>query len=233
MPARKQLVHHDTKREQIRLRRDRLASELFGRHVKRRAQMTHNLRVPHIHLSKHRDAKIANFYLTVFPNKDVLRLDVAVDHAFAMSIIKRDRALEQQIDHALDVKKGMPVGKVVQGTAPWHEFHHDVAYVPIDARIEYLDDIWMLEHARRFRLVEEQLSRDARALVIFATLRIGDLNRHFALAERVPGTIYARHSPRAEVIKQLVLTNGLPNQRRSERVRRGCRHRVSQMAKGE
>jgi hypothetical protein len=97
------------------------------------------------------------------------------------------RALEGDLEHLLHRQQG------VRGAEALHRaardiFHHDVARILADARVEDLGDVGVLELARERRLGEEELAEHAAAHGVAQRLRENALDRDLAPRGTGPGT---------------------------------------------
>jgi hypothetical protein len=88
--------------------------------------------------------------------QDVGRLDVAVGDALQVGVVERPRALEDDLDEALEGQQVVGLGEGFEGAAG-DVFHHHVGVVVLDHRVVDLDDVRVLELAGEGGLVEQQV----------------------------------------------------------------------------
>ena len=94
--ARQQLEEHDPSRVEIRRLVDRRAARLLRREVLRRADDRAFLR--HLARAGARDAEVGDLHDAFGVDDDVVRLDVAVDHAVSVRVAERGENLARVRD---------------------------------------------------------------------------------------------------------------------------------------
>ena len=107
-----------------------------------------------------------------------------MDHAAAMRVVQRLRALVHDLHHVIDGQQvvGLAVGG--QRARAMHVLGDDVVAAVLFAGVEDRQDVRMLQHADHVRFGEEHLARDARAVFV-VRLDVVDLDRDVALVIRI------------------------------------------------
>ncbi len=189
------LVQHAAQGVDIRAPGDLpLAHGLFRAHVVRGAKTEAGLGHPSAAggAQGERDTEVGHQRLPLV-QQDVLRLDVAVDHALPVGIVERARHLRGDPDRHLDGELLVPPQTVAERLA----FHvgHDVECGASDLpRVVQGEDVGMLEVGGGLDLLKEALGPDHRG-----ELRAEHLECHFAMVLDVLGQVDGRHPARAEL----------------------------------
>ena len=205
--AGQQLVQHDAAREQVGASVDRLAEQLLGRHVARRADHRAGLR--EIRRVEPRDAEVGHLDLAVVLQKHVARLDVAVHDAALVRMLQRG---QHGAHHAHRLFGREPLALVEHGRqlAATHHLHRDegalaagVLAVLVDG-----DDARVRQPAGRLRFALQacaQLAGPGGAEVVLAD----HLERDAALDQRIEALVDDAHRACAELAQDLVLAQAL------------------------
>ncbi len=158
--------------------------ELFGRHVRGGAEHRAGQRQRRL-VDQARDAEVREACEAVGADKDVGRLDVAVDDALGVRVREcvrergakcrrfggRERSLAQQLIEARTV----------------NELHDEVRHVAVDAALVELDQAGVREASQRLRFLGE-------ALRVLAVRRPDDLDRDVGAVDLVDGSKDVGHA---------------------------------------
>ena len=142
--ARQQLVQHDACSEQISACIDRMALNLLGRHVFERANhralgaggLARVLNTGH--------TKVGQLDATAGFNQQIGGLDVAVNDALLVRIVKRREQVAHDAQGLLQCVDVPPVQVVLEVIA-LNELHHQVSDVQVTVRVVYADNIGVLQ----------------------------------------------------------------------------------------
>ena len=145
------------------------------------------MRVPPALADRQRDAEVGHQGPAIV-QQDVLRLDVAVDHAVAVGVVERPGDLGSDADRIADRELLLAVQPVPQRFA-LDERHH-VVRGPVDfAGVDQAEDVGVLQVGDGLDLAEEPLGADHRR-----ELRPQHLDRDLAVVLQVLGEIHRRHA---------------------------------------
>ena len=164
-----------------------------------------HLRVGGLGLSHQRDAEVADLHLLILGEEDVSGLDVSMDDPFAMRVVERTRALEDDPDRVLERQETIRPTVVVQGVAARHVLHDDVADVFLDPRVVNRDDVGVAKHPRDLRFIEEQLAVARAAVLVLERFRERHLDRDVAAGERIVPEVHDAHAAAPDFLDDVVL----------------------------
>ena len=201
-----ELVQDDADREEVRTRVDFLSHHLLGRHVVGRAQHVAHLRLlvllAAFGVVDAADAEVGDLHRAgLVDQHDVAGLDVAVDDAFLVRVIKRSRELDADLDDLLHRQDLVGRQQLAQRHAV-DQLHRDVRLLAVDADVEDRDDVGVRQHARGARLAQEAQT----VLVIVGELRFEQLDGDRPVDLRVVGLVDARHRAFADDFADFVPT---------------------------
>ena len=194
------LVRHRTERIHVAARIDgALAHRLLGTHVLRRAEREPGLRHPLAAGALHgeRDAEVGHERVAAL-QQDVLRLDVAMDHAEAVRVAERigdfardaDRFVDRQLAVALEARAQRLAGD---------QRHHVVEQAVGLAAVEQRQDVRMLQARRGADLGEEALAAERRAQV-----GVQHLDGDVAIVLEIVREVHGGHAALAELAVEAV-----------------------------
>ena len=126
-------------------------------------------------------------------NQDIVGLDVAVNRALGMSIIKRLRHRLQQT-HGVAEAEGCALFNNRVETAPVDQFHRDVMQPLLLTHIVNRQNGRVAQIRRRGRLA----LKPAHKLFVEAQLGGQHFDRHLALQQRIKGLVDAGHPATAQ-----------------------------------
>ncbi len=98
MPG-QQLIHHRAQGKYVALAVEGMFACLLRRHVKRRPDISRELRLHDVAAIDHGDAEVSQLDVAVLGQQDVARLDVAMNDALAMGVVERLGGLVNDVDH--------------------------------------------------------------------------------------------------------------------------------------
>ena len=191
------LVHDDADREEIASRRDIGALHLLGRHVVRRAEHRSDLRQGGV--GGPSDAEVGDFRLTVRGEKNVRRLDVAVNHAFRVRVRQTAKDVFADAQGVIERQRLRSFEPVAQRFAldPLRGEERD--HIVLVSRLVQRHDVRMLHRAADFRLALQSLKELRGVAFVFELLL--DLNgfqRHTASDPAVARQVDHPHRAAAE-----------------------------------
>ena len=189
------LVRHGAERVDVAAGADLpVAHRLLGRHVRRRAERHPGLGHPVAAglLHGEGDAEVGDQGGPVL-EQDVLRLDVAVDHALAVGVVQRGRDLPRQpqgLVHRELLLPGQPRPQRFAG-----DVGHDVVEQSVGlARVDQAEDVRVLEVGGDLDLAEEALAAEDGG-----ELGVEDLDGDLAAVLQVFGEIDRGHAALAQL----------------------------------
>ena len=180
---------------QIRAAVRRLAFDLLGRHVTRRAQKRAGPGHPdRAFLERFRQPEIAHEDLVVLIHQEVLRLQIAMDHAFGVRSSQRFGDLLRKLQDALQRHLRIVANDVLQILA-FDERHGNEAETADIAHVVDTQDVLMgnlagenqllLEALQRIRLADGSVAHDFDGYGAVQVFIVGLINSaHAALAEK-------------------------------------------------
>ncbi len=196
------LVEHHAQRKQVGTAVDLLAGQLLRRHVARRAE--HHAGLGLRRVGNPRDAEVGHLDLVgIGFIHDIGRLDVAMHDIVFMGI---GQGVGHARDDAHDARQGHQIALLGIGhqILALEELHRDVGQVMLLAGVIHLDDVGMVEPARRLFLAEETLL-DLNQFIGFELLREGHgLDRDDTVDLRIPAQVDHTHGALAEFLLDLV-----------------------------
>ena len=147
------LVEHEPEREDVGAMVERLAHDLLGRHVLRRAQQDAGLRL-HRRLVQARDAEVHDLHAPVGEHHDVAGLHVAVHDAALVRDRERLRRPRRRSRPRCD---GVRLASRISSrrSRALEQLHRDEGDVALAAHVVDRDDRRVAEAARGARLLQE------------------------------------------------------------------------------
>jgi hypothetical protein len=191
---RQELVGDDAPRELIDARVERIAAQLFGRHVERRADdlsflgdgVARAFAAAPNDLS--RDAEIEHFDDAITAHHDVLGLDVAMHEA--AGVRRRERARDVAEPSQSHRHAHRRIADERAQRAPRDELHRDERVPLVLAHVEHGHGVGVVQRRRRARLAHET----RRALRSLDALDAKDLERDQAIELLVVRSVHAAHA---------------------------------------
>jgi hypothetical protein len=192
-------VKNDAKRILVGTTVHFAADRLLRAHVSRRAHHHALLGDAGSGVVLHpRDAEVGDHRRVGVAEEDVVGLDVPVDHAVVMGVLKGVGDLHHDAD---EVGEREPTGAhAFAENAAFQEFHHDVIAVVVLHHVVDADDIPMRQLRQRLAFGQEALFRFAAR----AFLPGQDLDGHLSVERFLYPEIDGGHAARAELALQLV-----------------------------
>ena len=190
-------IHDDTKRIDIAPAIYREAPGLLRRDIMHRADRL-ILHIRHFGLEVG-NAKIRDFDDAVIDNKDVLRLDIAVNNAFPVRVAERPRDLQREIHRLRRIERAVVLQILLERDAV-HELHDNILHMVCAAHIVYADNVRVAElcDRLRFRL------KAAAKLFVLRKLRPHDLHGYIAVEPVAHRFIHDRHAAAADELHKLI-----------------------------
>ena len=186
------LVEDHAEREDVGLRADRLALDLLGRHVERRADDRARLRHSRL-LGGLGQAEVGDVHVIGGVDHDVLGLQVAVDDALVVRGLEAFRRLAEDAQEAL----GRQLALLLQDRGqvpPVDELHRQELDAVALAEIEDAQDVGVRHAARELDLALEALED----LGVLGDVRPDELQRDVAVQALVVHEVDGAHSAHAE-----------------------------------
>ena len=151
------------------------------------------------------DAEITDLHRAVGQEKDICRLDVAVDHALAMRIVERAQDLRHD-PHDIGNAEALVRFETRLELAPLDKFHRDIPDAGFVAKIVDRHDVRLVEPARRLRLAAKAVDHLRRILA--RELVLADrLQRDDALDHRVVGFVDDAHRAATDLAPDFVFAD--------------------------
>ena len=141
---------------------------------------------------RERDAEVGHHRPAVL-QQDVLRLDVAVDHAVLVRVLERVGHGDRDLDRFVDAELGLAVELGAERLAV-DERHHVVEEAVGGAGIEEREDVRMLQRRGGLDFHHEAVGADHGG-----ELGLQDLERHLAVVLQVLGQVHGGHAALAEL----------------------------------
>ncbi len=195
--AREHLVEDDPDRVDVGGGADRRAPRLLGRQVLRRADDRAGL--GHLARPGAGDAEVHHLQPPVRCDRDVVRLDVAVDDAVAVREPERREDLACVVDRDRDRRRTARDQELLEGAA-LQVLHRDVVGALGLAAVVDRDDVRMRQPGRVLRLAAEALDE----LLVLRVAVVEHLQRHAAAQLLVLGEVDVRHPAGAQLADHLV-----------------------------
>ena len=192
-----QLVEHHADGVEIGGLVDRGAPRLLRRQVLRGAD--DRARFSHLAHARARNAEIGHLQSPLAVDQHVVRLDVAVDDAVAVSEPDRGEDLPRVVDREVDRRRPACDDELLQGTAV-EVLHRDVVRAFRLAAVIDRDDVRMRKAGRVLRLTAEALDE----LFVTGVAIVQDLDRDTPAEHLVLGEVDVRHPTRAELAQDAV-----------------------------
>src|SRR5690606_853341 len=170
------------------------------------------------------DAEVGQLHHAVAADHDVLRLDVAVEHAERVGVA--ERAADLHGDHRADLRVlDLVLGdELLEGLAV-DELGDDVALVGAGAgEVEDLEDVLVAQLGDRLRLALEPLAR----FLVIGQVAVQHLDRDLAAKRGVEPAVHDGHAPLTHLLEELVLVECLADPCAHEQTR--CRARLTSMS---
>src|SRR6185312_1122780 len=195
----RQLKYDDSRRKQVGAGVARLSEDLFRRHIMRRAENSPN----------HREAgrgsagnpEIENLHTAFIHDKNIARLDVAMNHALRVSMSQAVADSGGKVDLARQGNRPALLNDRFQRRAV-QQFHGDVRHAILLAEIVNCDDARMMELRAGPGLAIETLLQ----LAVQISARKNGFESDAAIENRIPRQINRAHRTRAEFLEQFVST---------------------------
>ena len=196
-----QLIGHESGREDVGTRVNRLSGKLLGRDVVERAEQRTGLREAAV--SESRDAEVENTYAPLGVDHHVRGLDVAMDDALGVRVVKSGQQLVQPSEFLSDGHRppaGDDVGKRLSGDV----LHDDERTVEERAGLEDGDDVRVTQRAGRPRLGAEPAAQ-----VLFVEPLVQELDGDEAFDVRIASEVHTPHAAAAKPAQHVELVDPL------------------------
>ncbi len=167
-----------------------LAAGLLGRHIVHGAKRGFRVRNrARRRVDQPRDAEIRHLHGSVSVDKDVLRLDVAVNDVVFVGMVERRQNL-QRVAHRLRRRDAPFLADDVLERRAVDVLHDDIAHVAVDAHAVHLHDVLM----RHFRGGNRLVIEPAHKFPVRLKFGAQNLQRHLAFFDFIPRAVYHRHA---------------------------------------
>ena len=185
-------IKENAERKNIRARIDFSSIDLFGRHVRKRADSAGGSRQFQRTLQLCQ-AEIHHLDFVLRRHHHIICFDVAMDDVLGMCFMQRFADLDRVLRCC--VERERPFGKFFPERHPLHIFHHDELTL-LTVRFVFLygidrADIRMIQHGGRLRFAEKTVI----VLLRERILRGEEFQRNNAVEVRVFGLIDNAHAP--------------------------------------
>src|SRR3712207_495041 len=175
----------------------RRALRLLGRQVLGGAHDRAGLR--HVRRARARDAEVGDLRAPLGVDDDVVRLEVAVDHAALVGEARGAQHLDDEVDRADRVQRRLVGGDLLE-RAPLQVLHRDVRRpVPL-AAVEDADDVGVLQPGGARRLAAEALHE----LLVLGEAPMQELERDVAPELLVDRAVDVGHPARPDAVLDAV-----------------------------
>ena len=164
---------------------------------------------------RERDAEVCDERGAIV-QQDVLRLDVAVDHAVAMRVVERGADLLGEAHGIVDGQLVLAIQAIAQRLALDERHHVEEVAVRLP-RVEQREDVRMLQRRRRLDLGQEAIGANDGG-----ELWAQHLHRDAAIVLEIVRQIHGRHAARAELALESIAIGERLNE-----ARRGVFHMLS------
>ena len=221
-PAREQVVHDHAHRVDVGAVVERQVLHLLGRHVRGRADAGH---LRGLARGDQRGAEVADFHVGLAGVQDVGGLDIAVRDSVFVREFERARALEDDLDRALDREQRLRATVLLERAAV-DVFHHEVVQGLVGDGVVDLADMGVLQLAGELRLGEEELAVHLAARGVDQCLGKRHLDRDVAQVERVVAEVHLGGRALAQLAHHRVFPD-LGKARARAHARRRLRARAS------
>ena len=215
----KQLEHDHTERIEVGFLVERVALDLFRRHVGRRTDAHDEGRVAvHVLVHVQGQAEIGDLRLVIGGDHDVGRLDVAMDDALPISRIECHAALEDDADDAVHGQQLVDAAMLFKAETV-DVLHRQIGVIILDNGVVDLHDVRVIHPARDHAFILEELAHAARhgRAVLAET---DHLDRDLTAGLGIVTEINRRRRPLAELANDAVF---------AYRFHSGCRKMNHQM----
>ena len=132
-------------------------------------------------------------------NQDVLGLDVAVDDAVFMHVLKRGQDAHRDLHRGFRSQRSLFFDDLLEGP-PFDVFQNNIPVLVLRPHVQKVDDIMVADLAGGEGLPAEALEE----IFIMVVFRLQDLDGHIVMRPLVQGFINQRHAALADKFYQLI-----------------------------
>ena len=191
------LIHHDAERINVAAIVDHRALGLLRRDIMHRAERLARERV--LRCADPGDAEVRDLDAAVLEDQNVVRLDVAMDDAASVRVLKRLGDLHRKMQRLAPIERPLALHILLEGNA-LDQFHDDVIHTAGAGDVVHADDVGMRKHRNGLRFRLEPTAE----LLIARKLLLEDLDRDKAVQAVIQRLIDLRHATGADVFENLI-----------------------------
>ena len=136
---------------------------------------------------------------SVCEHHNVLRLDIAVNNALVMSVLKCAEDLDHEMDRILPCKNVLLLDILLEGDTV-NVFHNDILYLLRESHIVNFNDIRVRENCYSLRFIAES----AQELLILCILLFKYLNGNGFVVDNIDTLVNLRHTANANKLGYLI-----------------------------
>ena len=145
------------------------------------------------------NSEVHDLYCSVREKHDILRLDVTMNYASVMRMLKRTEDLNDEMDSILPLQNTLLFDKLLKSNAV-NIFHDDILHFVREAYVVYLYDIRMRKNSYSLGFIAESSDK----FIIVSKFGFQDLDRNISVLNDVVSLVDISHSANADKLGYFV-----------------------------